>query len=60
MSQQQSKKAGQSKKFRTGAIRQSLLAKALRANLGRRKEQTRVRQEAVGVDLTRKKLEKLG
>lgn len=54
MSQQQSKKSGQSKKRREGANRQSRLAKALRANLGRRKEQDRIRQQAVGADLAQK------
>ena len=54
MNTQQSKKSGQSEKHRAGANRQNRLAKALRANLGRRKEQDRVRQQAVGADLTQK------
>ena len=54
MSKQQSKKSGQSEKHRARANRQKRLAKALRANLGRRKEQDRVRQQAVGADLTQR------
>ena len=54
LSKQQSKKSGQSEKHRAGANRQNRLAKALRANLGRRKEQDRVRQQAIGADITRK------
>ena len=54
MSKQQSKKSGQSEKRRIAANRQNRLAKALRANLGRRKDQDRVRQQAVGADLAQK------
>ena len=54
MSKQQSKKSGQSEKRFAGGNRQNRLAKALRANLGRRKEQDRVRQQAVGADLAQK------
>ena len=54
LSKQQSNKSRQSEKHRAEANRQNRLAKALRANLGRRKEQDRVRQQAVGADLTRK------
>ena len=54
MSKQQSKKPEQSEKRRAGANRENRLAKALRANLGRRKEQDRVRRQAVGADLAQK------
>ena len=54
MSKQQSKKLGQSEKRRAWANRENRLAKALRANLGRRKDQDRVRRQAVGADLDQK------
>ena len=54
LSKQQSKKPEQSEKRRAGANRENRLAKALRANLGRRKEQDRVRRQAVGADLAQK------
>ena len=54
MSKQQSKKLWEFEKHRAGANRQNRLAKALRANLGRRKEQGRGRQQTVGADLTQK------
>ena len=54
MSKQQSKKPEQCEKRRAGTNRENRLAKALRANLRRRKEQDRVRRQAVGADLAQK------